>query len=120
MPDGRRALFYVEPKVSLPLALLALAGLVATPALASSPDAWAQGKRDARAACRKASGLANAATIGEPLLFSDAAGKTAILVTGNWRPAHMKGRRTTMLCLYDRASRKAEAVEAVHWSVAGK
>jgi hypothetical protein len=97
-----------------------LATLVAAPALASSPDAWAQGLSDAKLACRKASDLKNAATLGKPLLFSDTNGKTAILVTGLWRPAHMNGARGTMLCLYDRASRTAEVSEAPNWSVAGK
>jgi hypothetical protein len=96
---------------------LALALLVATPALASSPAAWQQGARDAAAACRKASDLRNATVQGDQILFSDTNGKTAMLVTGTWRPAHMKGARATMLCLYDRATRRAEAQEALRWSV---
>ena len=89
--------------------------LVALPTAASTPKAWAQGTTDAKASCRKVSGLKNAATPGEPLLFSDANGKTAILVTGTWRPAHMKGARATMLCLYDRITRTAETQEASNW-----
>lgn len=87
------------------------------PAMAASPDAWAQGLSDAKLACRKASDFKNAAVVGKPLLFSDTNGKTAILVTGIWRPTHMKGARGTMLCLYDRASRTAEVTEAKNWSV---
>lgn len=90
--------------------------LLAGPATAASPDAWAQGMRDAKAACRKASDLKNAASLGQPVLFSDASGKTAILVTGIWRPARMKGARATMLCLYDRGSRTAEVQEAKRWT----
>ncbi len=90
------------------------------PALASSPDAWAQGLSDAKLACRKASDLKNAATLGKPLLFSDANGKTAVLVTGFWRSPQMNGARGTMLCLYDRATRSAEVVEAPNWAVVGK
>ena len=100
------------------LVVLALmSAVLAAPALASSTDAWMQGMRDARAACRKASNLDNAATVGEPLLFSDTAGKTAMLVTGTWRPAHLKGARATMLCLYDRRSRTAETSEAPGWTI---
>lgn len=98
------------------LLLVAVALLGGVPAAASTADAWAQGMTEAKAACRKASELRNAATLGKPLLFSDASGKTAILVTGTWRPAHMKGARATMLCLYDRAARTAEVQEAAKWT----
>ena len=91
---------------------------VSLPAAASTPEAMAQGMSEAKLACRKASDLRNAATIGKPVLFSDAAGKTAILVTGTWRPRHMKGARAVMLCLYDRADRTAEVQESPKWSVA--
>jgi hypothetical protein len=86
------------------------------PAGAATPAAMAQSLTDAKAACRKASDLKNAATLGTPVLFSDATGKTAVLVTGIWRPAHMKGARATMLCLYDRASRTTEIQEAKRWT----
>ncbi len=97
---------------------LAVALLVAVPAAASTPAAMAQGEADAKMACRKASDLRNPKTLGAPLLFSDAAGKTAMLVTGTWRPKHMKGARAVMLCLYDRAARIAETQEAGKWTVA--
>lgn len=90
---------------------------MAIPVAASTPAVMAQSLTDAKAACRKASDLKNAATLGAPVLFSDAMGKTAVLVTGIWRPAHMKGARATMLCLYDRASRTAETQEARRWTV---
>lgn len=96
--------------------LTALALGFATPALASTPAAMAQGLSEAKLACRKASDFRNAATVGTPVLFSDASGKTAVLVTGLWRPQHMKGARGTMLCLYDRATRIAEVQEAKRWS----
>lgn len=98
----------------LTLAVAAL--MIAVPAAASTPAAMNQGLSDAKLACRKASDLKNAAAPGRPVLFSDAAGKTAILVTGTWRPAHMKGKRATMLCLYDRAMRTAEVQEALGWT----
>ena len=90
---------------------------MAVPVDASTPAVMAQSLTDAKAACRKASDLKNAATLGAPVLFSDAMGKTGVLVTGIWRPAHMKGARATMLCLYDRASRTAETQEARRWTV---
>ncbi|MBC7519912.1 MAG: hypothetical protein H7268_02285 [Sandarakinorhabdus sp.] len=96
--------------------LVLAAALFAVPALASSPDAMKAGLADAARACRKASNLKSAATVGAPILFSDVAGKTAVLVTGTWRPAHMKGARARMLCLYDRAARTAEAQEARDWA----
>ena len=89
----------------------------AAPAMAATPDAWAQALSDAKLACRKASDFKNAAVVGKPLVFGDANGKTAILVSGVWRPDHMKGARGTMLCLYDRASRTAEVTEAKNWGV---
>lgn len=92
--------------------------LVAAPAFASGDVAWKQGMAQATRACLKASALQDAASAGEPVLFSDAAGKTALLVTGRWRPAHMKNARATILCLYDRRSRTAETQEAPRWSVA--
>ena len=91
---------------------------IATPVLASSDAAMEKGMNDATRACLKASELKAAAIAGQPILFSDNAGKTALLVTGRWRPAHMKNASATMLCLYDRRSRKAETQEALRWSVA--
>ncbi len=95
-----------------------IAILLATPALAASSAAWEKSMAQATRACLKASNLRNAAVAGAPILFSDNAGKTALLVTGRWRPAHMNNARATMLCLYDRQTRKAETQEAMRWSVA--
>ena len=95
-----------------------VAPLAAVPALASSDAAMEQGMAQASRACLKVSGLRGAAIAGAPILFSDDTGKTALLVTGRWRPAHMHNARATMLCLYDRRARKAESQEAVRWSVA--
>ena len=89
--------------------------MVGVPAMGSTPTAMSQGLSNAKLACRKASDLKNAAAPGKPVLFSDAAGKTAIVVTGIWRPSHMKGRRATMLCLYDRGTKIAEVQEAPGW-----
>lgn len=96
---------------------LLVALLVAGPAMASTPAEWSKSAEAAAKACRKASDLKDAKVLGGPLVFSDAAAQTALLVTGTWKPRHMKGARATMLCLYDRRSGKAETVEAPGWSV---
>lgn len=96
------------------LPLLAL--LLAAPAMASTPEAWSQSQKDAIAACVLASDLNGAAVRGDPLVLNDSAGKTAVLVRGRWKPAHMKNARATMLCLYDRAGRTAAVTEAKGWS----
>ncbi len=72
--------------------------------------------RGAATACRAASGLRKAMVASPAVGFSDASAMTALLVTGTWRPRHMKGARATMLCLYDRRARTAETQEAVGWS----
>lgn len=95
-----------------PMLLLAL---IATPVVASSPAAWAVHDHAARAACIAAAGLTGAA-VSAPLLFSDAAGKAAMLVSGRWPQARMKGRQGAMLCLFDRRTGKAEAIEAEGWT----
>lgn len=98
------------------LVLAACLFATVVPAAAATPAAMAQSLTDAKAACRKASDLKNAATLGTPVLFSDTIGRTAVLVTGIWRPPHMKGARATMLCLYDRAARTTEVQEAKRWT----
>lgn len=50
--------------------------------------------------------------------FSDANPVDVLLVTGTWRPRHMKGAKATMLCLYDRQAKTAEVQEALGWSAA--
>lgn len=95
--------------------LLSALSLLAAPALASSPAAWKAHDAKARDVCVAAVGLRDARA-SAPVLFSDAVGRTALLVTGAWPQAHMKGRRGTVLCLYDRRSGKAEAAEAAGWS----
>lgn len=97
------------------LALCLLAAGLADPAVASSPAAWERGQAQAARACKRAADLAQAEIAAAPVIFSDATGKTALLVRGRWKPAHMQGRRATMLCLYDRARRTAEAQEAAGW-----
>lgn len=104
-------------RVSLLAATAAtLTALVAMPASASTPAAYAAAARAAAAACQAASDLRN--PVARPAVsFSDASGVDAMLVTGKWRPAHMHGAAAAMLCLYDRRTKHAEAVEAAGWRV---
>ena len=91
---------------------LVLAAAAAFPAAASTPQAWNTMHIAARRACITASGL-RAASASAPLDFADTGGaKTAVLVRGTYTQRFMKGARGTFLCLYDRRTRKAEAVEA--------
>ena len=98
--------------------LLALLVLAAGPARASSPGAWTAHDDAVRRACTAASGL-RAPRTSAPVPFSDATGaRTAVLVTGGWPQARLRGRTGAMLCLFDRRSGKAEAVEATGWTAA--
>jgi hypothetical protein len=96
--------------------LLAAACAAACPAaLASSPAAWAQLEKDAAAACAKASDLKDPVVHPATVRFDDTVGIDARWVTGAWKPAHMKGAKTSMLCLYDRKTKRAVTQEADGW-----
>ena len=96
--------------------LFALLLLAATAPVAASTDAaWAANARAGRAACLAASDLAKARA-SAAVAFDDTAGVDAMLVSGIWRPRHMHGARGTMLCLYHRAGKTAEIVEAAGWT----
>lgn len=86
---------------------LALAGSVA----ASSTPAWMAVDKASEAACRKASGFPDAVA-GPPVHFSDRFLVDARLVKGTYPQAHMKGAKGTMLCLYNRRTRRVEVQEA--------
>jgi heat shock protein HslJ len=83
---------------------------VAAPAWASSPAADAAAERASARACVQASGL-KGASVGPVMRFSDAFLMDARTVTGTWPQPHMKGRQATMLCLYNRRTRRAETQE---------
>jgi hypothetical protein len=85
------------------------------PALASSPDAWAQLKKQAERSCLTASGFRRP-RISRAIIFDDTAGIVAMLVTGTYPQARLKGATGTNLCLYDRRTRKAVVEEAKGWS----
>ena len=98
--------------------ILILAGALAaisTPGSASTTAAWASSVKAGKAACLKASDLARPTASG-PIGFSDQIGRDAYLVRGMYKQRFMKGASGTMLCLYDRRTRRAEVSEAKGWS----
>ncbi|BEO88459.1 MULTISPECIES: hypothetical protein [Serratia] len=83
------------------LPLLCGAFLISTQALASSPDAWTKHDADVKAACINASGLKNAKTLGDIVLFEDNVG-SALLLEGTYSSKMNKAQRERKLCLYER------------------
>lgn len=94
---------------TLILSILAAAANSA-PAYASTPGSYASLDRQTTTACAKASGLRDA-TVGPAVRFSDRFAMDARTVTGTYPQPHMKGGKGTMLCLYDRRTRRAEVQE---------
>jgi heat shock protein HslJ len=88
----------------------ATAMLLAAPAPAATPEAWAKLDKASEAACLKAANLGGA-TIGPPIRFSDRTGVDARVVTGMWPQPHMKGAKANMLCLYNRKNKRVEVQE---------
>jgi hypothetical protein len=72
-----------------------------------------------RDACLRASGMDGAAA-SAPVHFSDRTGLDVLLITGHYPPRVNKGRTGTMLCLYDRKTKLAQARDADAWSKAPK
>lgn len=96
------------------LAALPLA-LGATAAEASSDAAFAQFHRVVARSCVKASGLERtrvSAVIG----FDDSLGKVAMLVTGAYPQARLRGVTGQMLCVYDKRTGRTWIDEAKGWS----
>jgi hypothetical protein len=87
-----------------------LAATLATTANASTNRSYAKLDRQTSAACVAASGL-RAATVGPAVRFSDSFLMDARIVTGTYPQPHMKGARGTMLCLYNRRTKRAETQE---------
>jgi hypothetical protein len=92
----------------------AAAALLAAPASASTPEAWKQMQRQAERVCIKASALARP-RVSNMIVFDDATGVVAMLVTGTYPQAHMKGAAGTNLCLYNRRTKKTAVEEAKGW-----
>ena len=91
--------------------MLALPLLLLAAAIAPGSDG------SARDACIKASGMDGAAA-SAPVHFSNRTALDVLLVTGHYPPRVNKGRAGTMLCLYDRKTKLAQARDAEAWSKA--
>lgn len=91
------------------LSILA-AATCAAPVYASTPGSYAALDRQTTAACAKASALRDA-SVGPVVRFSDRFAMDARTVTGTYPQLHMKGAKGTMLCLFDRRTRRAEVQE---------
>ncbi|OLF51811.1 hypothetical protein [Pseudomonas chlororaphis] len=96
-------------KAALPL--LCLTAALASPARASSPDAWATFDKQVLASCIKASQLKNSKAVGNAAQFDDRVGYTALLLQGQYPQKHMKGQTGIELCLYDKQHRSAQVSE---------
>ena len=93
-------------------AIFLAVSLGAGAAAASPPSAWSAHDRQVATSCSQASGLKNPRVAGEPLVFDDRTGMTALLVTGRYPQPHMKNRSGSVLCLFDRKNRKATVTPA--------
>jgi hypothetical protein len=94
--------------------ILAAFGLLAAPASASTPAAWQQLQEQAQRGCAAASTFARP-KFGKMIIFDDATGLVAFLVSGTYRQRHMNGAAGTDLCLYNRKTGKAVVEEARGW-----
>ncbi|PLP95464.1 hypothetical protein CYD26_04380 [Pseudomonas sp. FFUP_PS_473] len=90
---------------------LCLLALPLTQANASSDAAWADAQHQALATCVAASQLTAVKPLKQSALFDDSVGYTAILLQGHYKPAHMKNKAGTELCLYHRETRTAHVTE---------
>lgn len=95
--------------------ILAIFLSASQPVLGSSPDAWAQLRKQAERSCIAASGLRRP-RVSSAIIFDDTVGTVAMLVTGTYTQPRLKGATGTNLCLYDRRIRKAVVEEAKGWS----
>ena len=89
-----------------------LAVTLAVPSHAATPASYAALDLKTSTACIAASGFKDA-TVGAPLRFSDRFLMDARTVTGTYPQAHMKGATGTMLCLYNRRTKRTETQEMV-------
>ncbi|MCB2252979.1 hypothetical protein KTQ74_13815 [Pseudomonas chlororaphis] len=96
---------------TLSLSLALLTALLANPARASSPDAWAAFDKQVLASCLKASQLKNTKAIGQAAQFDDRVGYSALLLQGHYPQKHMKGQTGVELCLYDKQRKNAHVTE---------
>jgi hypothetical protein len=92
----------------------AIAACLAGSAVASSPDAWAEYEQEVTTACFAASGFKEPKAHTDLILFGDDVGRDAVIVEGIYPQPHMSGAKGMMLCLFDKAARKAAVSEILH------
>jgi hypothetical protein len=97
----------VAPSMVLMLAV----PLLGSPALASSPAAWAAYDARVRAACRAATTLVGAVERGDRLDLPGPA-LSVFLLEGRYRQAHLQGQRGLELCVFEQSTGRASVVGA--------
>ncbi|MCX5956957.1 MAG: hypothetical protein NTW51_11265 [Cyanobacteria bacterium] len=97
----------VAPSMALTLAV----PLLASPALASSPAAWAAYDARVRAACRAATSLVGAVERGDRLDLPGPA-LSVFLLEGRYRQPHLQGQRGLELCVFEQATGRVSVVGA--------
>jgi hypothetical protein len=110
----RSALFSLVAAPGLVAPTLALTLVVpplGSPALASSPAAWAAYDARVRAACRAATTLMGAVERGDRLDLPGPA-LSVFLLEGRYRQAQLQGQRGLELCVFEQATGRASVVEA--------
>lgn len=90
---------------------IAAAAALAAPALASSPDAWADHEAAVIAACTAKSGLENVQTASELVMYDDTIGVDALLLTGAYPAAQGGQPAGLLLCVYNKALGEAAVSE---------
>lgn len=104
-------IYFARVTLAMCTSSLVLATLVAgVQTQAATPAAYAALDKRSASACMRASGLREA-RVAAATRFSDTYLMDARVVTGIWPQAHMKGAPATMLCLYNRKTRRAETQE---------
>lgn len=96
-------------KAHLPLLLTTL---LVVQAQAASEQAWKEHDARLLSACKAASALKDVRPAGQPVLFDDRLGLSALVQEGRYPQPHMKNQRGRELCLFERKSRKAHIAEA--------
>jgi hypothetical protein len=93
---------------------LAAAPITASPAGASSPQAWQDYGQQVLKACSAASTLRSPRPAGNRVDLNGRSGAlvSALLLEGSYPQPHMAGRHGLELCLYDAHSRQASVADA--------
>ena len=83
-----------------------------TPAMASTPAAWAQMNTRVNRACIAMSGLARPQLLAKRISFSDVIGTEIRQLRG----LDDRGRMKRLLCAYNRSTGRAEVQDAENWN----